>query len=539
VTRAPALRLALWILIGAGLRFAFLGGDGLWLDEGYTAWTVDLSASQHRSAVANDDAPPLYYGVQRLVTPALPRNEVSLRILSGAASVAGICWLAILPPSAIAAEAMTAFFAIGSYGVAYGRQARSYALLLLWEILLLTATARVCQGRRRWLIVVALSEGLALWTHNVAATLVIGANLAWFLCCRRDARGWIAAQAAAFLMWLPYLARMIGQFRMHAVENHWIVEYWHKAPLILAAPLSLGYMAAGARVWPPPPTRHWFYAGPGSIVLTFLTLAAVATLLVAAFRRTTRREAVFAASFTLGPLLSLEILSFVTKPSYVLGRTDAVAYAGFLLWCALGLRSLPRPARWGTAGVLALCTTLTLATNLPYGSNIRDNDRKVGRQIRADARPGDWIAFVGLSRPSIDYYVSGARPGRPDPSIKRLDYPAGFGRNPSATYPTPGESLRVWEQEAYHVRERFEREGAPGSRIFFVGPVQPAARRDLTAEDVPYPGSLLAYVLNGTRPIRMIARLRGDGIGVDWLAFSVPRDSLVARDELQPVEGRP
>jgi hypothetical protein len=539
VSRSLLLRLALWILAGAALRFAILGADGLWLDEGYTAWTVDLPAARHKVAMANDDAPPLYYGVQRMIVPHLPKNEVSLRFLSGAASVAGLACLAAFPPSTLAIEAPVAFLAIAPYGVAYGRQARSYALLILFEIVLIIGTARVLQGKRRWLIAVALAEGLALWTHNIAATLVLGANLAWLLCGRRDPRGWLAAQSAALLIWLPYVPRLLTQLRVHDVGNLWIVEFWKHAPLALAAVFSLGYMSAGVRVWPPPPTRHWWYAGAGSHALSILTLATVAILLVSAFGRKSRKDAILASSFTLGPLVALEAISFVTVPSYVLGRTDSVAYVGFALWCALGLRNLPRPARWASGGILAISAILALSANMPVGGRAHHNDRDIGRRIHDQIRPGDWVTFVGLSRPSIGYYAFGGKPGRPDSGIRDLDYPASFGRNPSATFATPAESLRVWEQEAYRVREQFEAGAAPESRMIYIGPTMPNAPGEMTAEDLAYPGAMLGYILNGKRPLEKIGRVRGDGVGVDWIAFSVARDRLIPLDELQPIEGAP
>jgi hypothetical protein len=46
---------------------------------------------------------------------------------------------------------------------------------------------------------------------------------------------------------------------------------------------------------------------------------------------------------------------------------------------------------------------------------------------------------------------------------------------------------------------------------------------------------MLAYAVNGLRPLDPIARLRGDELAIDWLVFSVERDSLIARGELQPV----
>ena len=534
-----ALRLLAWILIGLALRIVVLGNDSLWLDEGYTAWTAHLPPAEHRAARAHDDAPPLYYGLQRILVPILPPGEASVRLLSAAAGAAGVAWLALCPPSTIALEAPAAFLSIGTYGVGHGRQARSYALLMLWEAILITATARALQGRRRWLILVTLSEAAALWTHNVAATLVVAANLAWLLCGRRDPGRWFISQAAALLLWSPCLVQSAIQWAAHASLNSWIADFWKKIPLAVAPLLSLACFTSGARVWLTLPNLRWAYTGPGSAPLSILAFASVGALLIAAFRARTRREALLAASFTLAPLLCLSALSSLTQPSYILGRTDAVAYVGFLVWCALGLSGLPRPARWGALAILAISTILATATSLPIGPHAHAHDRAVGIALRREVRAGDWVAFVGLSRPSIDYYLSSGRPGRADPMIRRLHFPAIFGDNPAADYSTPGDSLRAWEHEAQRLRARFESQAGPESFLYFVGPIQPSAPHEETAENLPYPGSVLAYTLNGLRPLAPIIRLRGDGVAVDWIVFRVRRDSLIPLEELKPIEAQP
>ena len=48
--RSRLLRVFIWILIGLAMRVVALGGDGLWCDEGYTAWTAHLSAEEHKLA---------------------------------------------------------------------------------------------------------------------------------------------------------------------------------------------------------------------------------------------------------------------------------------------------------------------------------------------------------------------------------------------------------------------------------------------------------------------------------------------------------
>jgi hypothetical protein len=537
--RSRKVRIGLWILLGLAVRGLALQGDGLWCDEGYTAWTAHLSAEDHRRAREHDDAPPLYYALQRIVVPNLPPHEGSVRLLSAAAGVAGVAWLAVAPPVSGVVEAPVAFLAVGTYGVLHARQARSYGLLMLWGLILMTATARVLDGRRRWLAVVAASEALALWTHNVAAPLIVGANLAWLLCGRRDPLRWLTAQAAAFLLWLPLLARSLPQFAVHGELNRWIGEYWEGVPIAAAPLLSLASFTSGARVVPVPPADRWSYAGPGATILAVLAFLAVAVLLACAFRRRSRREGLLAASFTLGPLVTLAGLSMVTSPAYILARTDAVGYGGFVVWAALGLRGLPRWGKIPLIAVLAASTLLATATRFPVSGHQRDNDRRVGRFLQAEVAAGDWVAFTGLARPSIDYYLSGGRPGVAGDEIHRIHFPASSGANPAGVYPTPGDSLRAWESEAMRVRDRFEglerADGRP-AHLYFVGAIVGPGVREPTAEDLPYPANVLAYVLNGLRPLNAVQRLPGDGIRGEWIVFQVRSDALIAKSELQPIE---
>jgi len=541
--RRRVSQIFLWIAVAFALRTVALRGDGLWMDEGYTAWTAHLPAREHAIAVRHDDAPPLYYSLQRILLPHLPPNEASVRALSVAAGVAGTAWLAICLPFAEVGGLPAALFAAGTYGVYYGRQGRSYALLMLWALLLLTATGRFLRsGNPRWLVLVAASEGLALWTHNVAINLVIGANLAWIVCGRRHPRRWLIGQACVLAVWLPYLLTIFpAQYAVHSQLNTWIDKYWQKVPIAAAPLLSLASFTSGARVEPLPPAERWYYYGPGSTVISVLAIASVAILLAAALvRRGERRNALFAASFTLGPLLSLTILSIIAPPSYTPARTDAIAYGGFVLWIAIGLRSLPRRIGWPLLGILIVSTALAMAIRMPLDGHRREADRKIGERLRAEVRPGDWVAFVELSRPSIDYYLSGGRPGRPDPTIRRVPYPAVAGLNPASDHLVSSDSLKTWEAEAIRLRRTFESESGPPNRMFyFVGPMFFGRTQSPTAADLPYPGSILAYTFNGLRPLDPLARLPGDEMAVDWLTFRVARTDLIPADSLQPVQVEP
>lgn len=529
-------RLLLWLIVAIALRFAFLGGDALWLDEGYTAWIAHLGSTERAEALSQDDAPPLYYAIQHAILPHLPPSESSVRLISAVSGVAGVACVALCPPAAAVSESAVALLSAGGYGVFYGRQARSYSLLIFWELLLIISLSRFLRGDRRWLLGVVAAEILALWTHNVAITLVAGANLAWLLLSRKQIVRWTASQAIVLAAWLPVFLRALHQFSAHASMNRWIEEFWQRFPLALAPLFSLQAMTGGARTWPELPGGIWSYRGPGSTALAVLSFLAVATLLVAAFGKKTRSAALLAASMSMGPLLALTLLSVVTSPTYIAGRTDAVAYAGFVFWVAAGFTALPRAGRYATGGILALTTILAVGTSMPTSSRAIANDRAVGNAVRAHSSASDWICYVGLSRPSIDYYVSAGRPGRDD-GMTRLHYPAIFGTNPAGDRNAPAESLGVWEAEAYRLRERFE--SSSSNALIYVGPIQPNAPSPCTAEDLPYPGSILAYAINGLRPIPTIARMRGDRVAVDWIAFRIARSDLIPRAELKSIEERP
>lgn len=533
-------RIALWFLLGLLVRSLDLAGDGLWMDEGYTAWTAHLPADEHRLALRNDDAPPLYYALQRLIVPHLPASEASVRALSVAAGTASMVWLVVAPPWKGMVEAPLAVFALGTYGAYYGRQARSYALLMLWGVILLTAVARVIQGQRRWLPVVALAQACAVWTHNVGVNMVAGANLAWLVCSRRDAHGWLAAQAAFLALWTPYLLWLFPQqLAIHRSLNLFITEIWKTVPIALAPILSLGVFTSGAQVSPLPHAERWWYWGAGSVPVAIAAHASALALLVAAFRRPTRGAALFAACMTLGPLVCLVILSVLTVPSYTLGRTDSVGYVGYVLWAGLGIVSLPRRGRAVALGIMALSTTLAVATRAPFFGHERDNDRTLAQSLRARLRPEDWVCFAGAARPSIDYYLSNGRPGIADRTIHRVQYPAIFSGNPASDYPVTGDSLRIWEAEARALRDRFQREARDGSTTFYaIAPMRPdRPRENPTASDLLYPGSMLAYMLSGLHPLRPIGIAKGDELRIFWVVFGVERDSLV--DGLEPVIGLP
>ena len=142
------------VLVMAGfLRLISLGREGLWCDEAYAALMVQLPLPEMiQSLMRYDDAPPLFYMLQKLVVSCVGCSETALRLLPALSGIVAVflllirwceeergqyCWAAI-------------FLATTTYGVFYARQARSYGLLILLALLFILSAKDLLLKNRRW-----------------------------------------------------------------------------------------------------------------------------------------------------------------------------------------------------------------------------------------------------------------------------------------------------------------------------------------------------------------------------------------------------
>jgi mannosyltransferase len=166
------------VALAAGLRLWGLGHEGLWYDEGMTAWLVRGTPGQLLEGIPKTEStPPLFYLLTWCWVHAFGESVAGLR------SVAAIAGILTVPATFLAARALAGarvglvaalLVAVNPMLVWFARDARAYALLgllvatSLW--LLVRARDEPRAGRlTAWAVVAAL----ALWTHYFAVFVVV------------------------------------------------------------------------------------------------------------------------------------------------------------------------------------------------------------------------------------------------------------------------------------------------------------------------------------------------------------------------------
>jgi hypothetical protein len=544
----PAAGIALVAVVA---RLAALGREGVWCDEGYTAGIVRRAPLGILHALERaDDAPPLFYLLTHWTTAVFGRSEFALRLLPAFAGIAAVVWLlARARRRGEPAYVWTAgFFAVAGYAVFYARQARAYGLLLLLALaVVLAARDLLTRPARRPGVTLAVAGSLLVLTHNLGILLIGTSVLLWPLRARPGIplRRWLLWHAAPVCVWAIYAVASLAQFRAHAELNTWMGRFWGAHPLALAPLFSLAAYVPGAlpRLGLAVPLP----ALPGdSIALHVVSGAAAAACLVVAFRRpkgiggSSGREARIDAAFCLIPLAGMALASAVWTPSYVLGRTDAIAFAPFALWLGRGLARLPRGAAAAALAFWALVSLGSVAPGYGIGSpgRAKGADREVARaMVRGGLHTGDWVVHSYLTAPSIEYYLE-----RAGAAHQVAFYPPDAGWNPAGVRATPADSLDAYVSEARALRRRLEGEMPAGACVWVLALTERAPARaatELTAADLAYPPSLLVSLLVGSEPLAPQLRYRQDWVGGDRVLLRLARADWVAPETLGPVRLEP
>jgi hypothetical protein len=547
---APALLLG-FLVLACLLRLVRLGYEGLWLDEGYTFLLVRRPLGELLGQLRTDDAPPLFYLLEKAaagIAAALglhPGPEAAIRWLPALSAALAPLVLALSGGRRHLPGALVLAFA--SYGIFYARQGRSYGWLLLLVTTLLVALEKVGRGRRRWAWVVFGALAALLWSHHLgwfvwAAGLLWSVGL-WRRRASRPAAGrLLLAHVGAALAALPWSFYAGGQLGYHALANQWMARYWEGVPLAAAPILSLVAFCPGSPVLPPSPANlPRFPSSEANLLALAAAVALVAAGVAGLWRRW--REAPERPSILLGlhlllvPLLGLALVSWLWAPTYVLGRSDVVAFPAFAWLLGLGFRGLG--PLWGRRA-LGLLAVVGLASSLPLfgiGSSpwVKGTDRRVARLLAAELGPRDLLVHTMLTAPSLEAYLQAW--GRRHAAVY---FPEALGENPAATIPTPPESLRVYEAQARSLRAALE--AGTWERLLLVGRLDPGA--DLTdglqARDLAWPESVLAYLLRGEEAIGVLGPASPMIYQQDWVSgvrvlAGFRRAELVEASALGPI----
>ncbi len=412
----------------------------VWLDEAHTHWLVRGGVGTLFERLAADVHPPVYYCLTSWVTDCLGIEPWALRLVSILAAtlmVPAAYWTARAFTSPRGAFAATTLVVTHPLFVYYGYEARNYALLLLWLMLVIGALFRVADdkaGTREWLTFTVLLM-LLLNTHNLALFVLPSVFLGGIWLARQRWKTFgprlLAAMLVAFATYLPWFFRAL-----HAEGGiSWLSAFWTE-PLKWTAPLrSLMAFGVGSEF-----PRH---LGPvGNIVgLPVLGGGITVLLLLASWARTetsggTKARSIPAATVVgwMGglSLLLLWLYSLSYRPIYLVGRYDLIAFPFAALLLFMGIRALKRltqlPVLAGT--VLALCLGLNLAESVQLWSKAQvdapPSPAPTVAYFARASRPGDLI----LTRGNIAYLIVGYAADRTGHRLSFTPFPAEMAQHP-------------------------------------------------------------------------------------------------------------
>lgn len=232
-----------WILLTCmALRVWGLSAQSLWWDEAYSVHLAQMPVSATIRTTAADIHPPLYYVLLHGWGALAGWSELSVRSLSLAFDLllvaAVFALVRAMYDRATATWAML-LVALAPLHIVYAQEARMYTLLALQFLALCYALWRLTLDRRpatwaTWALLV-LAEVTSLYTHYFAALAVIYVNLVFGVLwlarrTRRSPLHWLAAQALALALYLPWLGIALRQAGSYTTPQ--------------AAPLSLTQFAS-------------------------------------------------------------------------------------------------------------------------------------------------------------------------------------------------------------------------------------------------------------------------------------------------------
>jgi len=428
--RHLAAVVAVVLAVALGLVMRFVTVAHLWLDEALTVNIARLPLGDIPEALRHDGAPPLYYVLLHGWMAVVGSGDVAARALSGLFGVASLplMWLAGRRLVRSCGEgtarwvpwAAVLLLASSPFAIRYATEVRMYSLVVLMVLVGFLALDTVLERPSRPASVgLGLVTGLLLLTHYWSFFLV-GAVVALVAFRWRGAdavgRGGVRRALTAmlsgsllFLPWLPSFVEQMGatgtpwggQPKPRAVFDvvlQFAGGYFDTAlplGLLLYALLALGLFGAAA-------------AGPGrspGIVTLDLRGRPPGRMLAAVF----------------GLTMALAIVTGqITDAAFAI-RYAAVVFPLVLLLAALGTATFV-----GTRiapAAMALTVALGFATAIPSVIGDRTSAGRVAAALRAEARPGDVVAYCpDQLGPSVSRLLGDGPPG-----LVQVTFPRGAG----------------------------------------------------------------------------------------------------------------
>lgn len=393
---AGALVVVITLLAGI-IRFAGLGAQPLWLDEGATVYFARMSPQRLWLGIPWETNPPLYYSLQRIWF-VFGQSDFALRSLPaliGTLTVPLTGYLGRVVAGPRAGVLAAAMLALCGVHVQYSQEARAYSLVIAALVIATLALARLLArepdrhgaGRGELLdwSLYAAAALVALYSHNTAVLPLLLLNVAasgWWLGTgarnRRLAAAWLQANAlvvAAYLWWLP----LVMEQSVHRLRDWWVPERGVAEAIGITRAVS-GFPFLGS-------------AQPWADLFVVLTAVAGGACLL----RRRAAPALLLVALVVGvPVLTW--LFSVWRPIYM---------PRVLLWSlpAMVVLTAAGATAWrsrAAAGVLVLSLLLLRATDLAlyFGEYRKEPWDRMMAAVAAHAAPGD-VLVVSPGYPAM------------------------------------------------------------------------------------------------------------------------------------------
>jgi uncharacterized membrane protein len=388
------------LLAALALRFADLGGESLWLDEGVAIRMASLPMQGTIAATAADVHPPLFRSLLHVWISFMGRSERSARLLSallGILSVLLVWRIGFRLTGAFGGLFAAGLLALSPIAVRYSQDATSYALYVCVALASYFFFLRWLERRRLADgFAYALATGALLYVHNTAWFTWAAQWITFFVALPRAPRPraelvlrWLFLQAAVLALyapWIPVFVHQLGQ-----VGN----DFWIPRP-------TLRTLAGTALDFAGSP---WM-----------LAMLGIAGLAGAIIKSTTQSSPGDAPRQTWPPPLAV-LLPWLVVPiagpylaSYVfapifLTRVTLVALPALFFLAARGVAAIRVP-RWR----VVFAALLLLGTAQPLVSYYREPNKERWREAVSDletwAAPGDLVLVnSGFCKDNVvDYY---------------------------------------------------------------------------------------------------------------------------------------
>lgn len=329
------------IALAAALRFALIGHQGYWFDEGNTVLLVHFSPGKMLGLIPQtEDTPPFYYCVAWVWARIFGFQEAGLRSLSATVGVLTVPVVYLIaaklrcPRTGLVAAALAA---CNPLLVWYSQEARAYSMLVFFSALSLLAFVWLLQRpTARRALAWALAGALALATHYFAI-MIVAPEAAWLLYRQHRSRCTLGALAFVVAVGAALLPYALGQKATgHA---NWIAA----APLTRRLGQLIPEFVAG-------------FALPANAVLEPLAVALAvlgAALAIALTSGAQRRLAAVCGGVALAAML-LNLLVVALGFDYLLTRNLLEIWPPAALAVACGLAAR-RAGRLGIAAAVVLC----------------------------------------------------------------------------------------------------------------------------------------------------------------------------------------